>query len=110
MIRITIYTADASCVRCSLTRQYLDELGIPYRIVQAKRPREEGHPSHIQSSHEAMTTAEVAVTASSTASWSGFRPDLIDRVARTLRIPQPVRDQTTFTLLPPGIDAAPERW
>jgi glutaredoxin-like protein NrdH len=80
MITVTVYSTGPQCMRCGLTRRRLDEAGIPFTVIDLTRQENASHREFV--THElGYTEAPVVVVHDEPEHhWSGFRPDLIDRL------------------------------
>ena len=77
---VTVYTKPA-CVQCKATYRALDKKGIEYEVVDMSQD-----PTALNKIRGlGFTQAPVVVTPND--SWSGFRPDKIDELAKQL-LPQ----------------------
>lgn len=70
---VTIYTTS-NCAACEATKKWLDRRGVPYAVEWLKESVE---AMELARAH-GWTAAPVVVAGS--VSWSGFRPDLIDKI------------------------------
>lgn len=80
-MQVTVYSTGSACQRCRLTCQRLDDLGVRYEVID------------IHDEHNATLRAflidelgyrEAPIVEAHGERWSGFRPDLIDELARSL--------------------------
>lgn len=70
---VTVYTA-MNCIACTATKTMLEKRGIAYRLEWLKESME---AMELAQAH-GYTAAPIVVSGS--LSWSGFRPDLIDKI------------------------------
>lgn len=72
---ITVYT-NPSCVQCDQTKRYLDKNSLSYEVVDLST-----NPDALTMVTElGFKSAPVVIT--DTDKWSGFRPDLIAKLAK----------------------------
>lgn len=79
MNAVTVYTTGPSCQRCRLTRELLTSKGVVFIEVDI---REQPAARDYVVDELGYTEAPVVVVDEHD-HWSGFRPDQIDRIART---------------------------
>ncbi|MGU3643857.1 glutaredoxin-like protein NrdH [Microbacterium sp. C23T] len=78
MDKLTVYSKPG-CVQCAATYRALDSHGIPYDIVDLT-----DNPAALAYVTDELGYSQApVVVASDQDHWSGFRPDHIDRIART---------------------------
>jgi len=81
MSAVTVYSTGVSCMRCTLTCRCLTAAGIPYTLIDVT---DDAHGNAREFITEELGYSEapvVIVNAEPEHHWSGFRPDLIDRLA-----------------------------
>ncbi|MDR7184626.1 glutaredoxin-like protein NrdH [Microbacterium trichothecenolyticum] len=79
MITVTVYTTGPSCQRCKLTKDVLKSKGVPFIEVDIRE-----HPAAREYVVDELGYAEApVVVVDDNDHWSGFRPDQIDRIARS---------------------------
>ena len=72
---ITVYT-NPSCVQCDQTKKYLDKNSLSYEVVDLST-----NPDALTMVTElGFKSAPVVIT--DTDKWSGFRPDIIAKLAK----------------------------
>jgi glutaredoxin-like protein NrdH len=71
---LTVYELPG-CVQCRMTERALDASGLPYRVVNLAE--DETAVEYVKD----LGYSSAPVVVVGTASWSGFRPDLIATVA-----------------------------
>lgn len=71
---ITVYTTPA-CPQCHMTKQWLDRAGLTYRVVDLTTS-----PADM-AAVKAMGYQSAPVVCTDDDHWSGFRPDLLMRLA-----------------------------
>jgi glutaredoxin-like protein NrdH len=79
---VTVYSTGPTCIRCTMTCRCLQSAGIPFRVVDVT-----AEPIALQFVTEELGYTEapvVIVDEEPQHHWSGFRPDLIDRLADRL--------------------------
>ena len=79
MNAVTVYTTGPSCQRCKLTKDVLTRKGVPFTEVDI---RQQPAARDYVVDELGYTEAPVVVVDEHD-HWSGFRPDHIDRIART---------------------------
>jgi glutaredoxin-like protein NrdH len=79
MSAVTVYSKPR-CVQCTATYTALDAAGIAYNVVDVS---EEAAAAEYVTDELGYRQAPVVVV-SDTEHWSGFRPDLIERLKNTL--------------------------
>jgi glutaredoxin-like protein NrdH len=70
---VTVYTTQ-NCPACTATKSWLERRGIPYRLEWLKESMEAMELAQANG----FTAAPIVVAGP--LSWSGFRPDLIDKI------------------------------
>ncbi|MEO7015106.1 MAG: glutaredoxin domain-containing protein [Leifsonia sp.] len=70
----------AGCQQCRMTKVKLDEEGVSYTVVNLSE--DESALAHIK----ALGHLQAPVVETTTASWAGFRPDLIKALAKTIAL------------------------
>jgi len=87
MISVTVYSTGPRCMRCGLTCRRLDEAGIPFTVIDLTR-QENASQREFVTDELGYTEAPVVVVDDEPENhWSGFRPDLIDRLAAHIAAP-----------------------
>jgi len=79
MLSVTVYTTGSSCMRCTMTCRCLQSAGIPFRVIEVT-----AEPAALEFVTEELGYTEapvVVVDDDPQHHWSGFRPDLISRLA-----------------------------
>lgn len=79
MNTVTVYTTGPSCQRCTLTKNVLTRNGVPFMEIDI---REQAAARQYVVEELGYTEAPVVVVDEHD-HWSGFRPDQIDRIARS---------------------------
>ncbi|MDR7113751.1 glutaredoxin-like protein NrdH [Microbacterium trichothecenolyticum] len=79
MNTVTVYTTGPTCQRCTLTKNVLTRKGVPFIEVDI---REQAAAREYVVDELGYTEAPVVVVDEHD-HWSGFRPDQIDRIARS---------------------------
>lgn len=83
---VTVYTTK-NCTACDSTKKWLERRGVPYRVQWLKESLEAMELAQANG----YTAAPIVV--SGAVSWSGFRPDLIDKIEIIDNI-EPIRIET----------------
>ena len=80
MLTVTVYSTGPSCMRCTMTKKELDKRGVPFVEVDV---RENPNAREYITEERGYSEAPVCVVEDGTEQdhWSGFRPDMIRRVA-----------------------------
>lgn len=89
MVSVTVYSTGPSCIRCTMTCRCLQSAGIPFHVVDVTT-----EPTALQFVTEELGYSEapvVIVDEEPQHHWSGFRPDLIDRLADRLGASPPAQ-------------------
>ena len=89
MVSVTVYSTGPSCIRCTLTCRCLQSAGIQFHVIDVT-----AEPIALQFVTEELGYSEapvVVVDEEPQHHWSGFRPDLIDRLADRLGASPPPR-------------------
>jgi glutaredoxin-like protein NrdH len=89
MVSVTVYSTGPSCIRCTMTCRCLQSAGIPFHVVDVTT-----EPTALQFVTEELGYSEapvVIVDEEPQHHWSGFRPDLIDRLADRLGTSPPAQ-------------------
>lgn len=81
MVTVTVYTTGPGCMRCTLTCRCLDAAGIPYAIVDIIVDAHNPARAFLTEELGYAEAPVVIVDDEPEHHWSGFRPDLIDRLA-----------------------------
>lgn len=84
MITVTVYSTGPHCMRCGLTRRRLDEAGILFTVIDLTRPENASHREFIPDELGYTEAPVVVVDDEPEHHWSGFRPDLIDRLVASI--------------------------
>ena len=82
MVSVTVYSTGPSCIRCTMTCRCLQSAGIPFRVIDVTT-----EPIALQFVTDELgyTEAPVVIVDDEPQNhWSGFRPDLIERLASRL--------------------------
>ncbi len=72
-MRITIYTRD-DCVQCHATKRAMENRGVAFEMVNVD------HEPDAAERLKALGFRQLPVVIAGDASWSGFRPDMINRL------------------------------
>ena len=89
MVSVTVYSTGPSCMRCTMTCRCLESVGIPFHVIDVTR-----EPIARQFVTEELGYTEapvVIVDEEPQKHWSGFRPDLIERLAYRLAASPPAQ-------------------
>jgi glutaredoxin-like protein NrdH len=81
VISVIIYTTGPDCMQCWATRKALDRAGIPFTTVDLKDPGNAEAREFVTSELGYSQAPVVLVDEEPENHWSGFRPDLISRLA-----------------------------
>lgn len=84
MITVTVYSTGAGCVRCTLTCRCLTAASIPFTVIDLTDQRNAAHREFVTDELGYSEAPVVLVDNDPQHHWSGFRPDLIDRLATRL--------------------------
>lgn len=88
MPRVTVYTTGPSCIRCTMTCRCLQSAGIPFEVVDVTI---DDAAFELVTRELGCTEAPVVIVAGEPEQhWSGFRPDLIERLASSVCAPTPI--------------------
>lgn len=71
---ITVYSKE-NCVQCTATYRKLDDLNVPYEVVDLSKD-----PKALEYT-KSLGHLQAPVVVAGESHWSGFRPDLIDTLA-----------------------------
>ena len=82
---LTVYTLP-NCTQCTMTTRALDAAGLPYTVIDLTT---NAHATDLMKQF-GYTSAPVVIAR--VVSWSGFRPDLIAKIA-ALRDPPSLADE-----------------
>lgn len=93
MIGVTVYTTGPRCQRCALTRRCLDVAGISYREIDITQEANAPARQYLTDDLGYTEAPVVMVDGETENHWSGFRPDLINRLAARIG-PQPLTGAT----------------
>jgi len=84
VMTVTVYSTGPQCIRCGLTCRRLQEAGIRFTVVDITR-QENVSSRELITDELGYTEAPVVVVDDEPEHhWSGFRPDLIDRLAASI--------------------------
>lgn len=80
MLTVTVYSTGPSCMRCTTPKKELDKRGVPFVEVDV---RENPNAREYITEELGYSEAPVCVVEDGTEQdhWSGFRPDMIRRIA-----------------------------
>lgn len=81
MIGVTVYSTGPACMRCRLTCRCLTDAGIPFTVIDITDSRNEAARDYLTEDLGYSEAPVVVVDGDPQHHWSGFRPDLIDRLA-----------------------------
>ena len=98
MVSVTVYSTGPSCIRCTMTCRCLQSAGIPFHVIDVTA---EPIARHFVTEELGYTEAPVVIVDDEPQNhWSGFRPDLIDRLADRLGAspPPPIGRRTGVSL------------
>lgn len=85
MVSVTVYSTGPTCIRCTMTCRCLQSAGIPFRVIDVTT---EPIARQFVTEELGYTEAPVVIVAEEPQHhWSGFRPDLIDRLAKRAILP-----------------------
>ena len=76
-MKITVYTKP-NCMACAMTRKYLQENNVPFESIDVTQNEEALHAVK-QAGYTGMPV--VTIGYGFDFSWSGFRPDELERIA-----------------------------
>lgn len=82
MTSVTVYSAGANCPQCRVTYLALERYGIAFRVEDLAAPGNEAAREFVTSDLGYSQAPVVLVDGEPENHWSGFRPDLIERLAR----------------------------
>lgn len=77
-MRITIYTRD-NCVQCHATKRAMESRGVEFEMINV---------DHVPDAADALRAQgfrSLPVVIAGETSWSGFRPDMINRLSSAAR-------------------------
>lgn len=77
-MRITIYTRD-DCVQCHATKRAMESRGVEFEMINV---------DHVPDAADALRAQgfrSLPVVIAGETSWSGFRPDMINRLSSAAR-------------------------
>ena len=80
MTSVTVYSTGPSCQRCRLTCQCLEIHGTNFTVVDITQPGNEAVREFLTEDLGYAEAPVVIVDNEPENHWSGFRPDLIDRL------------------------------
>ncbi|GAA2573887.1 glutaredoxin family protein [Microbacterium binotii] len=78
MNAVTVYTTGPNCQRCKLTKDVLTRMGVHFTEVDIRQ-----QPAAREYVVDELGYTEAPVVVDEHDHWSGFRPDQIERIART---------------------------
>ena len=81
MATVTLYTTGSACMQCQMTQRVLDARGITFEEIDLTDPANAGHLEHVTNDLGHTQAPIVIVDGQPENHWSGFRPDLIERLA-----------------------------
>ena len=81
MLSVTVYSTGSSCQRCRLTIRKLEETGIRFTVIDVTDANNLAAREFITEDLGYREAPVVIVDDEPQHYWSGFRPDLIDRLA-----------------------------
>ena len=81
MLSVTVYSTGASCQRCRLTIRKLEEARIRFTVIDVTDADNTAAREFITEDLGYSEAPVVIVDNEPQHHWSGFRPDLIDRLA-----------------------------
>jgi len=81
MLSVTVYSTGPSCQRCRLTIRKLEETGIRFTVLDVADANNLATREFITEDLGYSEAPVVIVDNEPQHHWSGFRPDLIDRLA-----------------------------
>ncbi|WP_019180117.1 glutaredoxin family protein [Microbacterium yannicii] len=84
MISVTVYSTGPGCMRCTLTCRCLTVASLPFTVVDLTEERNAAQRSFVTDELGYTEAPVVLVDDDPQHHWSGFRPDLIDRLAAHL--------------------------
>lgn len=79
---ITVYTTGPACVQCKMTKQVLTSAGLQFADVDLTDPANAQARDYVADDLGYSHAPVVVVDEND--HWSGFRPDLIDRLAASM--------------------------
>lgn len=85
--RVTVYSTGPGCQRCRLTCESLIRAGIAFRVVDLTRAENDEARAFLTDDLGYTEAPVVIVDDETEHHWSGFRPDLIHRLAAHLYAP-----------------------
>lgn len=85
-LTLTVYSTGPRCVRCGLTCRRLAEAGIPFEVVDLSDENNASAHAYVTDELGYSEAPVVVVDDEPEHHWSGFRPDLIDRLAARVSI------------------------
>jgi glutaredoxin-like protein NrdH len=83
---VTVYSTGPSCQRCRLTIRKLEACGIRFTVIDVTDAAHAAAREFITDDLGYTEAPVVVVDGEPEHHWSGFRPDLIDRLARAERV------------------------
>lgn len=88
MTSVTVYSTGPSCQRCRITCRCLENAGISFAVVDITQDRREDVRTFLTDELGYSEAPVVIVDDEPQHHWSGFRPDLIARLAARSRSEQ----------------------
>ncbi|MBF9350682.1 hypothetical protein HA138_13025 [Mycobacteroides chelonae] len=86
-MEVTIYSPDAACQACRMTKNRLDKNGVQYSSVVASAGQ---IASFKADGHLSFPVVVVDCGDGATWTWAGFRPDHMERLSELVRKDSPV--------------------
>ncbi|WP_341994749.1 glutaredoxin family protein [Microbacterium sp. LWH7-1.2] len=83
MISVTVYSTGPGCMRCTLTCRCLTAASIPFTVIDLTDQRNAVHRDFVTDELGYSEAPVVLVEDDPQHHWSGFRPDLIARLAES---------------------------
>ena len=81
MLSVTVYSTGSSCQRCRLTIRKLEESGLRFTVIDVMDAENLAAREFITEDLGYSEAPVVIIDSEPQHHWSGFRPDLIDRLA-----------------------------
>ena len=88
MVSVTVYSTGPSCIRCTMTCRCLQSAGIPFEVIDVTI--DEAALQRVTQELGYTEAPVVIVAGEAEHHWSGFRPDLIARLAIPAAAPAPI--------------------
>lgn len=86
MISVTVYSTGPACQRCRLTCRCLEGAGIPFTVVDLTVAGTAAAREFVTEDLGYAEAPVVIVDDEPENHWSGFRPDLIERLASRVAV------------------------